>query len=53
MTFCLLSALPVDWFYARVLGLTGGVGVFSHFINEREKLEQDLNAMFGQWYEGD
>ena len=22
-------------------------------INEREKLEQDLNAMFGQWYEGD
>ena len=22
-------------------------------INEREKLEQDLNAMFGQGYEGD
>lgn len=22
-------------------------------INEREKLEQDLNAMFGQWYEAD
>lgn len=24
--------------YARVLGLTGGIGVLSHFINEREKL---------------
>ena len=31
--------------YARVLGLTGGIGVLSHFINEREKLH---SAMLGE-----
>ena len=41
----LYAILPVEgptcgigFNYARVLGLTGGIGILSHFINEREKL---------------
>ena len=48
----LYAILPVEgptcgigFNYARVLGLTGGIGILSHFINEREKLH---SAMIGE-----